>query len=191
MVGRRRGRQRRVVKREPNGQAQRKHLTKAETKEQVAASMPHRRGIRAEDKTDAMAESLLGRLTLAGKIERWHYAAGVCWRDLVHRYARVIDAPMHSPRSPSGALVGPSAGGRDMDEAEAQRVRAAYNNAYCYLQANAGNSAAIAVSHCAVHDRGVDMQKLLLGLNALVEHFRLTPRANKPTVRNIQSQTAS
>lgn len=186
MVGRRRGRKRRIVVREPNGRAQRYKVSP----EAIAEGMPHRAFIPRNLVLDHRAESVLGRRFLNGKITEEQYEAGIRWRDLVGRYCRVIDAPASSPRSPAGALVGPSGGGREMDDDEAIRIKGAHKAASDHVIDTVGLNALRAVSQCAVYDKTVDSEQLAVGLSALASHFRLTG-IRKSVVTNRQSQSAS
>lgn len=170
------GRKRKQTRRQPNGQPVRERGIDPRA---IAALQPHRRSVPREVMHDPKAESVMGRLRLNGWITEIEYQAGVKYREIVMRYRVVIDAPRASEASMSGVIVGPWGGNYELDENEVERRRANYNAAYEWLESTAGNAAARAVAHCAVHERrGFIIRHLKSGLEALAEHFGLTRVGN-------------
>lgn len=99
----RRGRKRSWGAREKNGRAKRPAKEQLlEERVRFARSMPHRRGIKSNDRIDERAESALGRLNLTrikvGEFERplisnGERAAGEAFAAIVATYRTVIEGP--------------------------------------------------------------------------------------------------
>lgn len=186
----RKGRKRRIGSREKNGRVQRERDTDPAI---IAAKQPHRHGIMPKKRkdgsyesqaSDPRAESVMGRLRLNGWISEDQYQAGVKYRDIVMRYRAIIDAPRESV-SMSGVIVGPWGGGMILEAEEVERRKSNYNAAFEWLEMRSGNAGCRAVAHCAVHERvGFTPTHLKSGLDALVEHFKLTERGKSAHVRN-------
>src|SRR5262245_25692182 len=85
---RRRGRARKAGARHPSGDLKRQ----AETPRQVAAAMPHRKGL-GEKATDQWAESELGRLVLRGDLDATQGLAGEEYLGLWRGYVFTIAGP--------------------------------------------------------------------------------------------------
>src|SRR5262245_6338932 len=85
---RRRGRARKAGERHRSGDLKRQ----AETPRQIAASMPHRKGL-GELATDQRASTQLGRLVLRGELDATLGLAGESYRSLWQAYVSTLAGP--------------------------------------------------------------------------------------------------
>src|SRR5262245_6870629 len=185
---RRRGRGRKAGARERNGRIERRQ---AETPRQIAASMPHRKGL-GELATDQRAATQLGRLVLRGELDAALGLAGETYLALWRGYVWTLAGPRELAQ---GGGHGMSCGGCE----EAKHCRCEFRKRI-YLEAyrvlcNAGPVMVLWAVECVViHDHALtgrwDIEPLRVGLRALAHHFGLTPRANNP-IGKISITTAS
>jgi hypothetical protein len=170
------GRKRKQVKRQPDGRTHPDSRTDRGIDPKVIASrQPHRQGIPLEVVHDPAAESNFGKLFLQRHISQVQYQAGLDWRRIVQKYRSVICAPKPDAVSMSGVIVGPWGGSGEIDPKKAEEWRKEYNEAFEALESGAGNRGTRAVNHWAIYDRGdYALAYLVVGLNALAAHFRLT-----------------
>lgn len=83
----------------------------------TARNLPHRRELRSAVRMSSLAESALGRLSLAEKVTRGQQHAGEVFAQIVGRYQRVIDGP----RSPRSLSLGAADSAPSADEEPAER----------------------------------------------------------------------
>lgn len=132
--------------------------------------MPHRRGIK--DALDPRAESLLGRMAIAGAVSEWQHQAGMKYRAVVEAYREIIRAPRliscRLDRVP---------GWDDISTDECIKRKRDYDSAFETL-ASTGQRELRAVGDVAVHDRiaSYGLDYLQTGLSVLASHFGFGPR---------------
>lgn len=170
----RRGRHRKPGHRHPGGRLIREGEHRLSPRV-IAAGMPHRRGVRAEDRLDQRAESELGRMCLHGQIGEAQYLAGQAWAQVVGAYRGVIAGP----RPLAGMGRGLNCKGEAFcDPCRCRAATETYGRAFESLQV-AGHQATKATNHVAVWDRACPqawLTPLGWGLAALAQHFGLTNR---------------
>ncbi|MBN8942807.1 MAG: hypothetical protein J0H01_25115 [Rhizobiales bacterium] len=171
-----RGRKRKDVRRQPNGQPSR--AGRQDEIFAVARNQPHRRGL--ANFRDERAADPLGRLAMAGLIDTEAYEAGKAWRILVAACRRALDAPAPDPKSrpagPMAATAGtaePGTGGIDTRTPE-ERDRATRRR---WAEANGvlrdeGYQVAAEVESVVVDGREArNLPNLARGLAVLAWHF--------------------
>lgn len=182
MAKSRRGRKRKNVRRQPNGQPYRPpEINPLE----LAKTWPHRRA-NADAISDHRGECELGRLSLDGVITMEQYQAGVKFRQVVGNMRRAIDAP--SPNAKSAAAVLVASGGSivahldhlapELAKELADKARREYRDALRALMAG-GRDSFLAVKLVAIEDMDreyVGSIDLRNGLTLLARHFGLTGR---------------
>jgi hypothetical protein len=168
----RKGRKRQTGNREPNGRLQREVRTDRE----MAALQPHRRTVPVEHRLDPMAESILGRLVLRGKITRIQNDAAEKYAADVRRYKASICSIDHTMKPAPGF-------GEELTFEDCRKRKVAYDDAF-EAACSVGQKAAKAVAHAinGVFPHSVD--DLSLGLSALVSHYRLTNGRKSDSVGN-------
>jgi hypothetical protein len=171
----RRGRPKKPGKRYPCG----KLVTDQEVGEAriIAFRQPHRQAAPESLRHDERATWPFGILNLTGKVSDVQYQAGVNYGGDVRRYRAhyLADVPDPSPKSIAGYMQPSSGGGGNVDIAD---IKAKYNGAVEAVM-GAGQRAAKAVARMAVFGEQcpIDLEKhLILGLDKLVIHYRLTRR---------------
>jgi hypothetical protein len=88
------GRKRKAGARYRGGQLKRQPKPQQlEERVRVARALPHRRGLKSNDRMSEFAESSLGRLSLMGLVSRGERAAGEAFAGIVGRYRGVIGGP--------------------------------------------------------------------------------------------------
>jgi len=87
------GRKRKSVEREPNGQPIRKTAEKRE--DIMAPVLNYRRsmGVPESELSNQMAECVVGRYVLAGRLEEYHYDAAKAYEKVWRAYRVALDAP--------------------------------------------------------------------------------------------------
>lgn len=95
----RRGRKRKLGKRKRSGDL---ILPRGPTPAQIAATMPHRKGL-GEKAADQRGENELGRMVLRGELDEAHGTAGEQYRRIWQGYLAAISAP-RALRKPAGAF---------------------------------------------------------------------------------------
>src|SRR5262245_14880821 len=183
---RRRGRPRKTGPRYRSG-----HRVKAAVSpREVAASMPHRRGL-GEKATDQRAESELGRLVLRGDLDATLGLAGETYLGLWRGYVFSLGGPRELSQ---GGEAGFTCDGCEVPKhCRCWFRRKVFEEAQQVLF---GCHAAVvwAVEHVVIHDYALtgrwDIHPLRAGLSALADHFGLTPRG-KSSYQNAASQIAS
>src|SRR5262245_23214674 len=182
---RRRGRARKAGARERNGRL----LRQAETPRQVAAAMPHRKGL-GELATDQRACTQLGRLVLRGDLDATHGLAGETYLGLWRGYVWTLAGPRELAQ---GNGHGMSCGGCEVPlHCRCWFRRKVFEEAQRVLRGS-GQPASLVVTCVVLHDLpltwGWGIEPLRLGLGALAHHFGLQPRGSV-VVRNAASQIA-
>jgi hypothetical protein len=150
---------------------------------ELAAEQPHRRVLPPALRLAPEAETPFGCLRLWGTISEDQYLAGERYRVVVHEYSSSIGVPAGDHFGGRGypckgdPRCGISEPGEPDTTCECRRRKVAYNSAFEAL-APAGHQSQVAVSHIAVHGRGVGdrLEHLLRGLRLLVEHFEIGRR---------------
>jgi hypothetical protein len=202
-------RKRKSGAREPNGRLAREKRPDDRLR---VSRQPHRRGVRADDRLSEKAESVLGRMCLAGILTDAQYEALTMFSALVSAYRAVIEGPRAAP-SPIGQLYHPGAhddpgdmplqvgrgvgfqcvvGSHGVDacryypqQCECLGRRLRYQRAFEALMGDGGYLAARTVRR-AVHHEDIgdaDLVHLIRGAGALARHFGLTPRGGGANVR--------
>lgn len=174
----RRGRPKKPGRRTPSGRL----ITDREIMEArvIAFRQPHRQGAPESKRHDPKATWPLGILNLTGAIDDAQYQAGVLYGRDVRRYRAhyLADVPDPSPQSIAGFMEPRGGGGQLMPDADARKVKGAYDAAVIAVM-DAGQKAAKAVARMAVFGEpcpvGLEFP-LKLGLTALVKHYGLTRR---------------
>ena len=145
---------------------------------ELAALQPHRVWLPQSQRLDQKAASPLGCLNLLGVLSSRQYLAGIRYAVVVGKYRAVIE----SPRATAGAgrgydCTGDPQCGRDQGRiCECRRRKARYDAAFAAVMV-AGQRAARAVAHVAVHGETCPqglLDHLKRGLDALARHFGLT-----------------
>lgn len=170
------GRKRKVRRRKPCGRLA--PDVRPDDRKRVA-QQPHRRGVKDGKGVDERAESPLGRLWLAEKIDEDQYNAGARFAAVVAEYRAVIGAPRAdpgagSPRRSNCALIDTACGA---DDCGCRRRQERYEVTYEVL-ARAGRPAMMAVKAVVIERRedGQDLAALRAGLAALAMEFGFTTR---------------
>ncbi len=159
------GRKRKSGARHPSGDLVRHRTTPRE----VAAAMPHRRTVPAEDRHDHRAESELGRMAMRGQVTATQFDAGRRFQAITAAYHAVIGAPAWL-----GATTGKAYQCRAeaiCDPCECKRRQDQCEAAVRQLQRHL---ALHAVMQVAVHDQSCPRgwsDSLRLGLDVLARHF--------------------
>src|SRR5262245_52595480 len=170
---RRRGRARKAGARERNGRL----LRQAETPRQVAAAMPHRKGL-GELAVDQRAETELGRLVLRGDLDATQGLAGETYLGLWRGYVWTLGGPRELAQGGGGGFT--CDGCEVMKHCRCWFRRKVFEEADMALQAS-GMWPAFAVRAMLFFDgKPGDLDELRVGLSALARHFGLTARANSP-----------
>lgn len=191
----RRGRKRKIGKREPNGRIQRE---RGIDPNEVAGQLKHRtadvcwldlrRAIPLEKRHDAKAEHPLGRYCLVGAISNLQYDAGMMFAGEVARYRRVLD--VRKDRQSIAGFGQPCAPTpRELDDDQAIEIRRDYMLAFEAIGSRTGQAI---IKHVVILERELqpDLFHYLHGaLEQLVSHYDLTSRgksAKRPkyTMRN-------
>src|SRR5262245_8723373 len=186
---RRRGRGRKAGARERNGRIERRQ---AETPRQIAASMPHRKGL-GELATDQRAATQLGRLVLRGELDATLGLAGETYLALWRGYVWTLAGPRELAAGPGGF----SCGGCE----QARHCRCEFRKRI-FLEAQrvvdgCGAWVVALVGQVVLMDmplpglvRDKELRVLQVGLEALARHFGLTPQQNV-VVRTALAHAAS
>jgi len=181
----RQGRRRKVGERHPSGDLKRQ----AETPRQVAAGMPHRKGL-GELATDQRASTQLGRLVLRGELDGALGLAGETYLALWRGYVWTLAGPRELAQ---GGGHGMSCGGCEIPmHCRCWFRRKVFEEAREVLM-QCGPSVAFVVSSLVIADCPVyagELDRLHAGLSALARHFGLTPRQSV-LLGNAASQIAS
>jgi hypothetical protein len=171
-----RGRKRKLVKRQPNGQPSR--AGQRDEILAVARNQPHRRGL--ANFRDERAVDPLGRLAIAGLIGDAAYEAGKAWRQLVANQRRALDAPAPAPKSlaagpmaPTPGLAEPGTGGVDprTEEERDRATRRRFAEASRALREEGYQVAAEVESVAVDGHEARNLPHLVRGLAALARHF--------------------
>lgn len=173
------------VKREPNGRSAR--AGSADVMRSLAMSQPHRRGL-GDAALDQRAESVIGRLRLAGRISEAECDAGEKLRRVRHAFMAELAGP-RPVASASGQMVAPSLRSEDADvapmtleadrEARREAVLRQWDRAeralWRALDYQRCAFATVLDVACDNHPVPTDAHLvwLRLGLKALAEHWRL------------------
>jgi hypothetical protein len=180
----RRGRPRKPGKRYRSGDL------KPESPREIAARLPHRRGLVPEARCDQRAESELGRLVLRGLLEP---VLGTAGEEFAVRYRGYI-ATLDAPRRPSGGH------GRSFDCGGCLGM-VGTRFCICEVRKAKWNVVATALMLCGVgsyrevigvviHDRPPwDLGLLRIGLNEVAVHLGLTARPKQ--IREISVSNSS
>jgi hypothetical protein len=149
---------------------------------------PHRRGVRKDDRLDPKAESVFGRMSLAGVIEPAQYDAGLLYAKIVGEYRAMIGAPSGISGSGRGAdcWIASSGGGCLVADCPCRKKEARYARAYGALW-DAGQPATKAVARVCVQGETIPREEIVhlkRGLSALVKHFGLTDERPSTHSRN-------
>jgi hypothetical protein len=184
---RRRGRPRKLGARHRNG-----HLRRAvtESPREIAAHMPHRRGL-GEAASDPAAESELGRMRLRGEVSEPEATAGEVYARMWRGYVSTLNAP-GTPGEGQGR-VSACAGcpwPEDRKFCVCDLRRRIYVEATGVL-VSTGRGVAPLVRAVVIYDQHcgfLDLAKLKLGLTALAEHYGLLTNQGKRTYQNARSQ---
>ena len=124
-----------------------------------------------EDAARQEAEHAIGRLYLRGVINEGQHAAGLKFARLAHRLERLLMAP----RRPRAVRLDGLRGGEAPDDAEAyRRTLAGYQGAYEAVSAR-GRRVLMATVDAVKGEDPTDVEAVMEGLEALREHFRMTP----------------
>jgi hypothetical protein len=168
----RRGRPRKTGQRYPSGKLRQSPVSPRE----VAAAMPHRRGL-GDKATDQRAETALGRLVLIGLIAPELGTAGDTYCSLWRGYLYSIAGPQQLSSTDSHGFS--CDGCPDPERRKYCRCdfrRRIFEEARNVLF-RAGMQSAMQVYLVATQDqRCSDLTALRVGLTALARHFGLTPR---------------
>ncbi len=167
------GRKRKTGARYPSGDLVRHR----DSPRSVAASMPHRRTVPADDRHDHRAESELGRMAMRGQITATQFDAGRRFQAITVAYHAVIGAP---------ARLGATSGKAYQCRAEAicEPCECRRRQDQCEAAVRRLNDvlALHAVMQVAFHDqpcpRGWE-DTLRVGLNALARHLGLTAHGKR------------
>jgi|SRR5215468_2944521 len=182
----RRGRRRKAGQRYPGGQ-----LKREQEAQDFAASMPHRKKLKAEDVTSQLGESALGRLRLEEKISQQQYDAGNDYFKLWIKYLATLAAPRWSPRTNGGEslLCAACVNGR-IDECPCNIVKRKFLQKYDALRRQ-GWEVVKHVTRVVLYDEeppvihhgepGKYLLPLLLGLDALTSSTNRTNEMQTPT----------
>jgi hypothetical protein len=173
---RRRGRPRKAGRRHPSGDLRRE----AETPRQVAARMPHRKGL-GEKATDQRAETELGRLVLRGALDVTQGLAGETYLSLWRGYVFSLAGPSELSHGGGHGFTCDgcvSLAARKWCRCEFRKR--IYMEARRVLSDESTWLLGV-VSLVVLHDRPClagELNALRVGLSVLAQHFGLTPRAN-------------
>jgi hypothetical protein len=168
----RRGRPRKTGQRYPSGKLRQSPVSPRE----VAAAMPHRRGL-GDKATDQRAETTLGRLVLIGLLHPMLGAAGDTYGSLWRGYLYSIGGPQQLSNTDSHGF---SCDG--CPDPERRKYCRCYFRRRIFEEARgklalAGTLAAMEVYMVVTQDqRCTNLAALREGLTALAKHFGLTPR---------------
>src|SRR5262245_52214804 len=167
---RRRGRGRKAGARERNGRIERRQ---AETPRQIAASMPHRKGL-GELATDQRAATQLGRLVLRGDLDATLGLAGETYLAMWRGYVWTLAGPRELAQ---GNGHGMSCGGCEvMRHCRCDFRRKIYEEAREALLRRCGYRVHAVVVKVVIGDDpcvGDEIEGLRIGLRALAHHFGL------------------
>src|SRR5262245_6688384 len=164
-----RGRKRKLGARSPSG---RLRPAPRISREHVARSMPHRKGL-GDSAVSHLAENEFGRMLLAGHISSEQYVAGNyynrCWRN----YIGTLGGPRRLGHAASRR--GNNCGQCEPDSCACKKAAAEFLAADNVLMRE-GQAVKHAVMHVVVFDQAPDSDRvpLIIGLNALAWYFGLT-----------------
>src|SRR5262245_2660903 len=173
---RRRGRPRKAGQRYRSGD-RRKPAKPAVSPREIAARMPHRRGL-GEKAVDQRAETELGRLVLRGTLTPDQGLAGETYLALWRGYVWTLAGPREMA---SGGGHGFTCGGCvEVKHCRCWFRRKVYEEAHEELLRACGYRVHAVIAKVVIGDDacvGDEIEGLQLGLSALAAHFGLTPRA--------------
>jgi hypothetical protein len=172
------GRKRKYRRRYPSGQPV---YQKPVDAREIVLNQPHRRVFPDKIRSDQRCVDVLGRLNLYKLISDEELEAARLYARIVLRMAQVLDSPSPNPRSLELGVI-PGRTLREMDDDEIQRIRSAYDSAFCALRL-CGRLGLRVVNRVVCFGEqmpsGATLNDLHVGLQGLVRHFGLTSYAKQ------------
>src|SRR5262245_64131701 len=174
-MGRRRGRPRKAGQRYRSGD-RRKPAKPAVSPREIAAGMPHRRGL-GDLAVDQRAESELGRLVLRGQLDATQGQAGETYLALWRGYVWTLAGPRELAQGDGHGFS--CAGCAEVKHCRCWFRRKAWEEARTVLWDAGGAMLLAMVEYTVLEDRPPQyLGTLQFGLAVLARHFGLTARGN-------------